>query len=320
MKPIISLVLPAYNVEEYIEACIYSCENQDLPKDCYELIIVNDGSTDATPVIIQEQATIYPNIKIINQQNQGLSMARNNGFKEAMGKYVWFIDSDDIITSNCLSALLSIIEKLNVEALVVAPSIPFIDEFPQSFNSVKDLSDVYTGVDFLLHSEKFVVGAWCYILRRDFWANNNLQFYPGIFYEDTQLMAYAISKASKVAALTKFSCYNYIQRGGSIMNSKPTRKKLLSEAVIVNTHLQYAGETSNIELSYFFKRSASAAFIDGVKKIIQMGGGKELVEEFLFAINSRPTVLYGSGIGQRLFQYFILRYPRIFIKIARLKK
>lgn len=99
MKPIISLILPAYNVEKYIETCVQSCEQQDLSKESYELVIVNDGSTDDTPEIIRTLSVTYSNIKVVSQQNQGLSMARNNGFKEATGKYIWFIDSDDIIAS-----------------------------------------------------------------------------------------------------------------------------------------------------------------------------------------------------------------------------
>lgn len=320
MKPIISLILPAYNVEKYIETCVQSCEQQDLPKESYEIVIVNDGSTDDTPEIIRTLSVTYSNIKVVSQQNQGLSMARNNGFKEATGKYIWFIDSDDIIAINCLSTLVSVMEKFELDALTVAPSIPFRKEFPQSFNLLNDVSEVYNGLDFLLHSGKFVVGAWCYIFKRDFWVKNKFQFYPGITYEDTQLMAYAISKVSKVAALVNFSCYNYVQRDGSIMNSRPSRKKLLSQAVIVNTHLQYANETTNEELNNLFKRSASCAFIDGVKKIIQMRGDKGLIDEFLSSISCRPTYIYGSGTVQRLYQYLILNFPRTFIRIMKFKR
>lgn len=320
MGPIISLILPAYNVEKYIEACIHSCEQQDLPKDNYEVIVVNDGSTDGTLNEIKKLTKIYPNIKIVSQINQGLSIARNNGFKEAVGKYIWFVDSDDIIAKNCLATLVSVMEKFELDALTIAPSISFKKEFPQSFNVSKDLSEVYSGLDFLLHSGKFVVGAWCYIFKRDFWSKNKFQFYPGITYEDTQLMAYAISHVSKIAALLTFSCYSYIQREGSIMNSRPTKKKLLSDAVIVNTHLQYSKETKNEELSRLFRGSASAAFIDGVKKIIQMNGDKDLIDEFLSLISCRPTYIYGSGVIRHLYQYFILNFPRTFIRIAKLKR
>ena len=84
MNPIISLIAPAYNVEKYIEACVHSCENQDLPRDSYEIIIVNDGSTDSTYSTIERLSGVYENIRIVTQKNQGLSVARNNGFKLAL--------------------------------------------------------------------------------------------------------------------------------------------------------------------------------------------------------------------------------------------
>lgn len=320
MKPKISLILPAYNVAEYIEACIHSCEHQDLPPDSYEIIIVNDGSTDSTPPIIQKLAKIYNNIKIINQDNQGLSVARNNGVKEAQGEFIWFIDSDDTIATNCLSTLTSLIETFNLDTLAVAPSIPFKEQFPESFDPKYELSKIYNGIDFLLHSGKFVVGAWCYIFKRSLWEIHKFQFHPGICYEDTQLIPYVLSKTSRVAALTKFSCYNYMQRAGSIMNTPLSKHKLLSNAILVNTHLKYARETDNPQLRTWFRSSASSAFINGIKQIIQMGGNKTMTDEFLGACIQRPTSLYGSTMIQRLYQYLILHYPRTFIQIGKWKR
>lgn len=283
MDTIISLILPAYNVEQYIEACVNSCEQQDLPPDSYEVVIVNDGSTDGvTPEKIECLSRRYTNIKVVNQCNQGLSEARNNGFKASVGKYIWFVDSDDIITFNCLGKLVHIMEDKQLDALAVGPSIPFIEKFPQRFDEQRDLSAVYEGIDFVTNSQKFVVGAWCYIFNRSFWENNRLNFYKGITFEDTQLMAHALSLTNRVAALTSFSCYNYVQREGSIMHSKPNKHKLMSNAVIVNTHTQYAENTDNPDLKRAFQSSASGAFIGGINQIIQMGGGdKDLIQRVL---------------------------------------
>ena len=116
MTPVISFILPAYNVDKYIEACVVSIENQDLPMDQYEVIVVNDGSTDSTLEVVQKLALLYSNIRVINQQNQGVSIARNNGFKITRGKYIWFVDPDDTITKNCLGTLVSTMDNSDFEA------------------------------------------------------------------------------------------------------------------------------------------------------------------------------------------------------------
>lgn len=318
MDPIISLILPAYNVADYIESCVHSCEEQDILSSDYEVIIVNDGSNDGiTPYKIQDLTKTYPNIRVVNQKNQGLSMARNNGAKVAKGKYIWFIDSDDTIARNCLGSLLSIMDKHNLDALTVGPSIPFREEFPDIFNEATDLSAIYTGTDFLLNTQKFVVGAWCYIVRRSFWENAELQFYPGITYEDTQLMYYAISKTSRIAALTTFSCYNYILREGSIMNSGANKRKLMSHAVIVNTHLEYSKEVDHPRIKESFERSASCAFIGGISCLIKLGSNIELYRDFMNAIVQRPKKLYGVSIVDKIFQYFVLNYPLFYIRVRK---
>lgn len=127
---VLSMILPAYNVEKYIENCIESCEKQDIPHERYEILVVNDGSTDGTLDVVRTLSAKYSNIKILNQQNQGVSVARNNGFNEARGKYIWFIDPDDEISTNCLSALIEFCECHSLEALVVAPCIPYTTTFP----------------------------------------------------------------------------------------------------------------------------------------------------------------------------------------------
>ena len=92
-----------YNVEKFLAKCILSCENQNISKKEYEIICVNDGSLDSSAIIAEEIAKQYNNIIIINQENQGLSVARNTGLSNAKGDYVWFVDSDDWIEEKFLS-------------------------------------------------------------------------------------------------------------------------------------------------------------------------------------------------------------------------
>ena len=103
----LSIIVPVYNVEPHIRPCIESIFNQGLDEKDYEVIIVNDGSTDKSMEMITDIISQHNNIIIINQENQGLSMARNNGIEKASGEYIQFVDSDDLLIDNSLPYLLN---------------------------------------------------------------------------------------------------------------------------------------------------------------------------------------------------------------------
>lgn len=96
-----SIIIPIYNAEKYIRECLDSCCLQDFPRDQYEIICVNDGSKDSSLSVLQEYISKYK-ITVINKENEGVSSARNVGIKHAKGKFLWFVDADDIITKDAL--------------------------------------------------------------------------------------------------------------------------------------------------------------------------------------------------------------------------
>lgn len=113
----LSFIIPIFNLEGYIEDCIHSLLNQNIPHSEYEIICVNDGSTDSTLEILQKLASSFSNIVIINQENQGVSVARNIGMACAKGKYIWFVDGDDLIISNCLEQLISFMDEKSLSLI-----------------------------------------------------------------------------------------------------------------------------------------------------------------------------------------------------------
>lgn len=113
----LSIIVPVYNVEPYIERCVRSLEQQNIPKQEYEIIIVNDGTQDQSIQIINKLRLEYPNIVLIEKENGGLSSARNYGLKYAQGEYIWFIDSDDYIEPNILNSILEKSYELNLDLL-----------------------------------------------------------------------------------------------------------------------------------------------------------------------------------------------------------
>lgn len=114
----VSVIMPVYNVEKYLVRCMKSVTRQTFPTDRYEVICVNDGSTDNSLEILERYAEQFPNIKIINQKNSGPAAARNRGIKEAQGKYVLFIDSDDFIAVNALEILYKYVEQHKSDVVI----------------------------------------------------------------------------------------------------------------------------------------------------------------------------------------------------------
>ena len=109
----VSVVIPVYNVEGYLEECLDSVINQTL--EDIEIICINDGSTDNSLEILEEYAKKDNRIKILNQENQGISATRNNGLKICKGKYICFLDSDDYLELNALMETYDISEKYSLD-------------------------------------------------------------------------------------------------------------------------------------------------------------------------------------------------------------
>ena len=101
----LSIIIPVYNTEAYLRRCLDSCLHQDLPMDQYEIIAVNDGSTDRSLEILKDYERQYTNIHVYSQENKRQGAARNYGLTKASGEYIWFVDADDWIANNCLRKL-----------------------------------------------------------------------------------------------------------------------------------------------------------------------------------------------------------------------
>ncbi|WP_051697642.1 glycosyltransferase [Prevotella sp. 10(H)] len=216
----LSLIIPVYNVEKYIKACLNSVFLQNYSVNDYEVIIVNDGTPDNSMVIIDEFSKKYFNIKILNQQNQGLSMARNNGLSIATGDYVWFIDSDDTIKSDSLETVCGLIDKYpDVE--VFASFMTKVDEFGNRSieNTSKKLQKLcLKGKDYLFREYPFGASQR-FIIKKSFLQKNNLLFKKGIYHEDAEFGIKMLYLSSNVWVLGE-SVYNYLVRSsGSIMSS-----------------------------------------------------------------------------------------------------
>lgn len=214
----LSIIVPVYNVEKYIHKCLESVYSQDVPMDIFEVIVVNDGTPDNSMTVVQEFNRKYENLKIIEQENQGLSMARNNGLAAAKGEYVWFVDSDDSIMPHSISYILKNIEK--EKAHIFISKLVIINE--NSNDEKNEYDSNYSGE---LRGKKYLFSklpsgtAQRYVIQKEFLISNNLFFTRGIYHEDTEFGVKILYLAHRVYILN-YPIYKYLIRStGSIMSS-----------------------------------------------------------------------------------------------------
>lgn len=224
---LLSIIVPGQNMEAYVGKCLDSLLYQDISSRDYEIIVVNDGSTDRTKEIVEGYVSSYSNVILINQQNKGLSGARNCGVKVARGRYVMYIDSDDYIEKNVLGGLLAQAERDNLD--VLRYNYRNVDEdykviVPKRNNKlyVDYSGDVTDGFSFLTHRLGYACYAWQFLIKAEI--AKNVLFKEGIYFEDTEWAPRMLNEAKR-AASTDLVVYNYLKRTNSITNAVDDVKK-----------------------------------------------------------------------------------------------
>ncbi|MGO2040862.1 MAG: glycosyltransferase [Staphylococcus equorum] len=232
MNPLISIIVPTYNVEKYIRTCIESILAQTYRN--VEVIIVNDGSTDQSLAVISDLICSHHNVKVINQKNQGLSVARNTGIDVATGKYITFVDADDKIMPDFVSSLYQIADKTGAD--IVRGSLrDFNGKIPKGwvpdFNVPTNCGTIVLD-QFLSSNISFVVVTSIY--RLDFINSNHIRFTPGILLEDVDFTARAYMLAKLVATSPEPNYAYRTNRPGSILTTNNAQQMSLSQEKFIS--------------------------------------------------------------------------------------
>ena len=220
----LSIIVPFYNVEKYIHSCIESLFRQGLGEECFEIIAINDGSTDNSIQAIEDLLNGHRNIRIINSNKQGVSAARNTGIEKALGTYILFVDSDDLLIDNTLSVLLQEALKSRPDMLV-ADYVKMGDQQIESrkFQPSDSTFISTTGKELFLSQNPRACYIWNKLYNRDFLNKNHLYFTPGIYFEDIPFTtACCLNAESCIESTCLF--YIYRQRSSSICSSINIRK------------------------------------------------------------------------------------------------
>ena len=279
-----SFIVPAYNTEKYIDKCLKSIFSNTYKN--FEVIIVNDGSTDKTEDIINKYIKKYDNIIYIKQKNMGLSLARNNGVKKATGDYLLFIDSDDYVEKNLLENINKNIDDLDV--LRYQLNIVFNDKIipyeEKEFN-VTDGIDAFEKIV----KYKFIEMAALYVINRKYYLDNNFMFEKDVYHEDYGLLPLVIATAKKVKSINYLG-YNYVQRDGSIMSSndiEKMKKKMDDMLFLFTKAIKYL---DNIPNSQNVKSFYANSIIDKYNSL-----SDKLKKEYIKKIKDLKVISYLSN-------------------------
>lgn len=272
-EPLISVILPIYNVAGYLRECIESVRRQTYRN--LEIILVDDGATDDSPKICEEYKNVDERVKVIHKSNGGLSEARNVGIENAMGEYIALVDSDDILMPFFIEKLYSLCSEKNV--LISACSFVKFSAIDNvtvcSSDSNIEVISAQTLIKRIYEGKDVAIGftAWNKLYHRSVF--NELHYPIGRIYEDT-FVTYKLFLLANSIAITNESLYLYRVRLGSIMNESSLSLRKLKDGIDANASVvYYYHQIGNAELLRYagnvFCKNAIIAYYKDVKRIEQ---------------------------------------------------
>ncbi len=221
----ISVIIPAYNIEDLLEKCVDSVASQDYPKSLLQIIVVDDGSTDKTGAVADKLAAIYDNVQVIHKENGGSSSARNAGLSVATGEYVGFVDSDDYISPEMYSLLVDAAIRNDADMVQISR-----DEISEEGERLPDVvippdKEVVISPEEHLRTLLMHTGdaSFCTKLTKRSLFSEDMKFPEGELNEDFYLMIHMLQKVNKLVIL-KEQCYHVFYRSGSNSRKKKEDK------------------------------------------------------------------------------------------------
>lgn len=241
MKQLISVIIPAYNIEQYIERCLESVCGQTYSR--LEIIVIDDGSTDGTGNIIDELAKKDSRIITIHKENGGVSAARNTGLDIAKGDYIGFVDGDDIIESDMYELLLRNALKYQADISHCGYQMVFPNRVDHYYNTGEvRIQNQYEGVYDLIKADKVEPGLWNKLYKRELVSAHRLD--NKIKINEDLLYNYILFKEAKISVFEDVSKYHYMIRSNSASTSKINKNKLEDPLLVLQKMMkQETGET-----------------------------------------------------------------------------
>lgn len=265
----LSIIVPLYKVESCMDKCIQSLLDQDIEKEEYEIILIDDGSPDHCYDIAKRYARQYGNIVALTQSNRGVSSARDRGLEVARGEYLCFVDPDDYVRSNCYQNL---IRRMDEEGLdMLRFNYQMVDEChkelprPKAASLVDYRPELMDGPTFLQKRLGYGCQVWAWMFRSALVLKNDIRYPAGVYYcyDDVDWLPKVLRKAERVDSIDE-KIYYYVQRQGSLTHcmDKVSAQKLAEDWI--NTILSLHQETegiSDVRVVDWYNRMISASVL-----------------------------------------------------------
>lgn len=262
----ISVIVPVYNVEKYLEKCVRSLINQEEGNAFWEVILIDDGSQDRSGEICDYLADKYNRIHVLHKSNGGLSSARNQGLDMATGDYVLFVDSDDYVESCTVNSLTQVLKKYQIVDAVVFDGIEENGKEQKIMRGQTSSSGCcMRGKEYLLRhykDRKMSIEACLYLYRKEFLNNNGLRFREGILHEDVEFTPRALLIAENVVEISD-KLYHYIVRSDSISTGR-NKEKNIKDLFQTLKELDNLAEQQDAELRDWMKDGILNSYLNMV--------------------------------------------------------
>lgn len=303
----LSIIVPAYNVELYLKRCIDSVFRQGL--EDFEVLIINDGSKDSTLKLAKELEEEYsPFIKVLDQENKGLSAVRNRGVEVARGKYVIFLDSDDFYNSNCLSTLLCNCLDSDLDVLEFGYELNFNGSFKEVTLHENELR-IFEKEEFI-ETYYFTPFAVNKIIKRKLLTDIGLKFVEGKLMEDDYFSTELYLNCNKIGVVN-LVVYNYFHNPDSIrkVRNKQHELKVVEDLIFsLNQHCRLFEEAKNIKLSSLALRNLrerrESIYFFMIIRMLKLGLGYEDIQVYFDRVDiNRITIfpnLYRGSKKQKI--------------------
>lgn len=313
----VSLIIPVYNVEQYLRKCLDSVVNQTLGE--MEVIVVDDGSTDNSASIVKEYIETFPKMRYYKKENGGLSDARNYGLQYATGKYIAFLDGDDYVEENTYERMYEKAKKENSDMV----ECNFYWTYPHK--KKKDMAERYAGKKEML--EKARVVAWNKLYKKEVLEKAKVEFPKGLRYEDVEFF-YKLVPFMESVSFVKEPLIYYVQRKGSISNTQNEDTKDI--ITVLNHVVEYYKQnkwfdTYHRELEYTYTRILLCSSLKRMAKIKDKNLRKQLLNDTWIQLNQnfphwKENKIMNTGMSaKKLYLRSINRVTyRIYTKLFRI--